>query len=78
MEYFLEPNVIEYVCACGLLSPLTKLYFCRHCLKLRCQFCLFHEVITQVFQFTIYLVKTRLFSGGFSFLLELLGKHPIV
>lgn len=44
MEYFLEPTAVEYVCACGILSPITKLFFCRHCLQLRCAFCVNHEV----------------------------------
>ncbi|KAG5673323.1 hypothetical protein PVAND_003383 [Polypedilum vanderplanki] len=43
MEYLLSKNV-EYVCECGLLKPLTNLYFCRHCLNLRCFFCCHHEV----------------------------------
>lgn len=38
------PNVVEYACVCGLLNPLTKLYFCRYCMKLRCGFCVCHEV----------------------------------
>ncbi|XP_031573185.1 dynactin subunit 4-like [Actinia tenebrosa] len=31
-------------CTCSALSPLTRLYFCRHCIKLRCQLCVSHEV----------------------------------
>ncbi|XP_032229285.2 dynactin subunit 4 isoform X2 [Nematostella vectensis] len=31
-------------CSCHALSPLTRLYFCRHCIKLRCQLCVSHEV----------------------------------
>uniref|UniRef100_A0A1Q3G1K6 Dynactin subunit 4 n=1 Tax=Culex tarsalis TaxID=7177 RepID=A0A1Q3G1K6_CULTA len=44
MAFFMLPNVVEYACVCGLLSPLTKLYFCRYCLKIRCGFCVCHEV----------------------------------
>nr|XP_019533956.2 dynactin subunit 4-like [Aedes albopictus] len=44
MAFFMLPNVVEYACVCGLLNPLTKLYFCRYCMKLRCGFCVCHEV----------------------------------
>ncbi|XP_052899952.1 dynactin subunit 4 [Anopheles moucheti] len=44
MEFFNLLNRVEYACICGLLNPLTKLYFCRHCMKLRCGFCVCHEV----------------------------------
>lgn len=44
MTHFLTNKAVSYVCACGLLNPLASLYFCRHCLNLRCGFCLCHEV----------------------------------
>uniref|UniRef100_A0A182JXB4 Dynactin subunit 4 n=1 Tax=Anopheles christyi TaxID=43041 RepID=A0A182JXB4_9DIPT len=44
MAFFNLLNRVEYVCVCGLLNPLTKLYFCRHCMKLRCGFCVCQEV----------------------------------
>ncbi|XP_053678465.1 dynactin subunit 4 [Anopheles nili] len=44
MAFFNLLNQVEYACVCGLLNPLTKLYFCRHCMKLRCGFCVCHEV----------------------------------
>lgn len=44
MAHVLEPNIVKYACFCGHLNPITKLYFCRHCLKLRCGFCVCHEV----------------------------------
>ena len=37
-------NRVKYLCSCGLPQPLSKLYFCRHCLDLRCGFCVLHEV----------------------------------
>ena len=37
-------NKIRYMCSCGLSQPLSKLYFCRHCLDLRCGYCVSHEV----------------------------------
>ena len=42
-----DPNVanrVRYLCSCGLAQPLSKLYFCRFCLDLRCGFCVSHEV----------------------------------
>lgn len=47
MANCLESNVVTYACACGHLNPITKLFFCRHCLKLRCGFCVCHEVCVQ-------------------------------
>lgn len=44
MSNVLESNIVSYVCACGHLNPITKLFFCRHCLKPRCGFCVCHEV----------------------------------
>uniref|UniRef100_A0A1B0CK06 Dynactin subunit 4 n=1 Tax=Lutzomyia longipalpis TaxID=7200 RepID=A0A1B0CK06_LUTLO len=44
MAHFLANTTVQYVCACGIMNPLTKLFFCRHCLALRCDFCLCHEV----------------------------------
>lgn len=44
MANIVEPSCVNYVCSCGHLNPITKLYFCRHCLKLRCGFCVCHEV----------------------------------
>ena len=32
-------------CSCSALSPAARLYFCRHCIKLRCPLCVSHEVI---------------------------------
>lgn len=43
-QFFLNKKIVEYACLCGILSPLTRLYFCRHCLNLRCAFCCHHEV----------------------------------
>lgn len=44
MAYLTQPNYVKYACSCGLLKPITKMYFCRHCLKLRCGYCVCHEV----------------------------------
>ena len=35
---------VTYICSCGAKSSLSRLYFCRHCLKLRCGDCVCHEV----------------------------------
>ncbi|XP_075971247.1 dynactin subunit 4 [Anticarsia gemmatalis] len=44
MAYLTQPDYIKYICSCGQLKPITSLYFCRHCLKIRCGFCICHEV----------------------------------
>ncbi|KAI4460349.1 dynactin p62 subunit [Holotrichia oblita] len=44
MAYIVEREVVKYVCTCGLLKPISKLYFCRYCLEVRCGFCVCHEV----------------------------------
>ncbi|XP_065062648.1 dynactin subunit 4-like [Rhopilema esculentum] len=35
---------ILYQCSCKTLKPISRLYFCRHCSKLRCPECVSHEV----------------------------------
>jgi len=35
---------IKYVCSCGALKPLSRVYFCRHCAELKCGWCVSHEV----------------------------------
>lgn len=37
-------ELVQYRCSCGSLRPICKLYFCRHCLDIRCGFCVSHEV----------------------------------
>ncbi|KAM3956768.1 LOW QUALITY PROTEIN: dynactin subunit 4 [Aphomia sociella] len=44
MAYLTQPDYVKYMCSCGQLKPITSLYFCRHCLKIRCGFCICHEV----------------------------------
>ncbi|PZC85909.1 hypothetical protein B5X24_HaOG214274 [Helicoverpa armigera] len=44
MAYLTQPDYVKYICSCGQLKPITSLYFCRHCLKIRCGFCICHEV----------------------------------
>ncbi|KOB70648.1 Dynactin subunit 4, partial [Operophtera brumata] len=43
MAYLTQPDYVKYICSCGQLKPITSLYFCRHCLKIRCGFCICHE-----------------------------------
>lgn len=43
-SFFLQNGNIEYICTCKALNPITKLYFCRHCLELRCGRCVSIEV----------------------------------
>ncbi|XP_057338086.1 dynactin subunit 4 [Microplitis mediator] len=44
MAYLLGPDCVRYVCNCGSLKPISRIYFCRHCLKIRCGYCVSHEV----------------------------------
>ncbi|KAG5879779.1 hypothetical protein JTB14_001796 [Gonioctena quinquepunctata] len=44
MSYITGPEVVKYACTCGLLKPISFLYFCRYCTQLRCSFCVCHEV----------------------------------
>ncbi|XP_018565105.1 dynactin subunit 4 [Anoplophora glabripennis] len=44
MSYITGPEVVKYACTCGLLKPISHLYFCRYCSQLRCSFCVCHEV----------------------------------
>ncbi|XP_059052916.1 dynactin subunit 4 [Achroia grisella] len=44
MAYLTQSDYVKYICSCGQLKPITSLYFCRHCLKIRCGFCICHEV----------------------------------
>ncbi|XP_071479567.1 dynactin subunit 4-like [Diadema antillarum] len=40
----LELQRVNILCSCGTRSPVTQLYFCKHCLKIRCGKCVAHEV----------------------------------
>lgn len=44
MAYLNQPEYVRYACTCGSVKPITKMYFCRHCLKVRCGYCVCHEV----------------------------------
>ncbi|XP_014278374.1 dynactin subunit 4 [Halyomorpha halys] len=44
MSYLIQKDYVKYECTCGSLKPISKLYFCRHCLELRCGYCVCHEV----------------------------------
>ena len=44
MANILESNIVNYVCACGNLDSINKLYFRRYCLTLRCGFCVCYQV----------------------------------
>ncbi|CAG9823358.1 unnamed protein product [Phaedon cochleariae] len=46
MSYIITPDIVRYACTCGLLKPISNLYFCRYCTQLRCSFCVCHEVDT--------------------------------
>ncbi|KAK0074791.1 hypothetical protein PV325_007800 [Microctonus aethiopoides] len=44
MAYLFQPDYVRYACSCGSLKPISRIYFCRHCLKIRCGYCVAHEV----------------------------------
>ncbi|KAG0694081.1 Dynactin subunit 4 [Chionoecetes opilio] len=46
MAHLFQGHRIRLLCSCGLLKSITAIYFCRHCLKLRCSNCVSHEVDT--------------------------------
>ncbi|KAG1696680.1 Dynactin subunit 4 [Nymphon striatum] len=41
---FYNSDKVQYKCTCGVFRLMSKLYFCRHCLELRCGNCVYHEV----------------------------------
>lgn len=43
MAHLSQQDVL-IACSCGSLRPLIKLYFCRHCIVLRCGYCVSQEV----------------------------------
>ncbi|CAL8069600.1 unnamed protein product [Calicophoron daubneyi] len=44
MTTYMELDRCQVLCGCRRTVPLCKLYFCRHCLDLRCSECVSHEV----------------------------------
>ncbi|EEB13065.1 dynactin subunit, putative [Pediculus humanus corporis] len=44
MAFFSHKPPVRYVCTCGELKSITRIYFCRHCSAIRCGFCVSHEV----------------------------------
>lgn len=51
-------NKVLYQCACGHCKPLTHIYFCRYCLKMRCKDCVYHEVDSQYCQHCLEYIPT--------------------
>lgn len=40
-----DPNVtVKYMCSCGEASNISLLYFCQHCKKLDCHYCVHHSI----------------------------------
>ncbi|XP_076654804.1 dynactin subunit 4 [Halictus rubicundus] len=46
MSYLNQPDYVRYVCNCGSLKPISQTYFCRHCSKIRCGYCVCQEIDT--------------------------------
>lgn len=44
MSFFLQNHNVDYICSCKSLNSLTKMFFCRHCLEMRCGRCVSIEV----------------------------------
>ncbi|CAH1794211.1 unnamed protein product [Owenia fusiformis] len=44
MSTYIDYRRVLYTCSCGTEEPICRLYFCRHCMKLRCGHCVSHEV----------------------------------
>lgn len=44
MTTLLNVERVKYQCSCGSLKSLCYLYFCRHCLKIKCKDCVILEV----------------------------------
>uniref|UniRef100_A0A2P2I6C7 Dynactin subunit 4 n=1 Tax=Hirondellea gigas TaxID=1518452 RepID=A0A2P2I6C7_9CRUS len=44
MSHLFQSDLVKLLCSCGLLRPITAIYFCRHCLVLRCANCVSHEM----------------------------------
>ena len=44
MSHLFKVDRVKFICSCGLLKPITQIYFCRHCIKLRCGNCGSYEV----------------------------------
>ncbi|KAK6644867.1 hypothetical protein RUM43_001140 [Polyplax serrata] len=44
MAFFDHKTPVRYVCTCGELKSIARIYFCRHCSAIRCGFCVCHEV----------------------------------
>lgn len=43
MSFLLQHDIVRYQCTCGSLKQISRIYFCRHCLKIRCGYCVCHE-----------------------------------
>jgi len=44
MDLVLEFDRVKYECMCGSWQPLSYLYYCKNCPKLRCSCCVFEEL----------------------------------
>ncbi|RWS29626.1 Dynactin subunit 4-like protein [Leptotrombidium deliense] len=51
-------TIVRYQCSCGQFQPFSSIYFCRHCVKLRCKLCVSHEVDSQYCQHCLEYIPT--------------------
>jgi len=44
MATLIDVEKVKYTCSCGRKKPLCYLYFCKHCVTLKCKECVLHEI----------------------------------
>lgn len=58
LDSLFSNDVVRYKCSCDNLRRLYNLYFCRHCMALRCRSCVAHEVDSQYCQHCLEYIPT--------------------
>ena len=44
MATLIEIDKVQYTCSCKRKKSLAYLYFCKHCVTIKCKECVLHEV----------------------------------
>ena len=44
MATLIDIDRVKYTCSCKLKKSLAYLYFCKHCVALKCKECVLHEI----------------------------------
>ncbi|KAG9509338.1 Dynactin subunit 4, partial [Fragariocoptes setiger] len=58
LEHIFFPAHVLYQCSCGAYKRLYNMYFCRHCMAMRCRDCVSHEMDTQYCQHCLEYIPT--------------------